>query len=177
MALEIEDGTGVTGANAYQDVAAAEALLATYGYTSLASIADNEVQESILVRGTLSIDASRHNAATYILKVNRTQGLFYPQYSCVDHITVLGIPSDIILASALRAEHIALTEFVSGPSKTAADIDPMITQIKVAEEVAVSRKAGVSDTVQSRRLDNFVRAVLGRLIRTESEGVAVAAWC
>lgn len=180
MALIIEDGTGVQSANAYQSAADCTALLADYGYSAFAGLATEALKETALIRGTLSVDTSRIRAARVLDPLNDNQGLFYPQAYVLEKDTVPivaltdRVPEMMILACALKAEYIALTDLVTGGADVAAaKLDPLVTEVEYANGVRVRRQPGESTSLVTRRLTSLIRSCLDRLIAIEEPGLAI----
>lgn len=78
MALTVEDGTGVAGAESYLSVADATARLTALGYTKFASLPSDTVREQALRLSSRSTDAA-FLARCRGFAVRETQGLAFPR--------------------------------------------------------------------------------------------------
>lgn len=117
MALTIEDGSGVSGANSYATAAEFAAYAAAYGLTIPATTAEQEV---LLRRAAAAMDALAWRGT----RTHRSaQALAWPRLGLVVHGDVLGsttIPGQIkagqmVLAAEIHADDLAPPEQVKGP--------------------------------------------------------------
>lgn len=81
ITLVVEDGTGVVGANAYDDAATAETWLTDEGYTAFAATSANQVR--LLTSATRAIEQQIvHSVTGWPLRED--QGLLYPRSATED---------------------------------------------------------------------------------------------
>lgn len=171
-----EDGTGVQAANTFQNLQSALDLIAGRGYTHFATI--NVFQENVLIRGTQSVNTSvsYNNVGT---PLNIEQGLYYPRTgypNCggVNSVSVgfrgsnlllatgpVEIPEDIKLASALKAEHIALSLFNS--NNEFADIPGNLKKFELAKGVQLEKFQGKLETGEQKELHGQIRGLIKKL--------------
>lgn len=159
VTVVVEDETGVTGANAYESVAAVETRLSDLGYTVLSSLASDDDKAAFVVRATRSLDRSLRNGARGRPRRD-TQGLFYPRayyYTMDRFVDVYTIPEEVKLASALKAEFLARRE---AATNQLASIPAGVTEVQFADGVRVKKTAGALRDVS---LDDLHIEVVGLL--------------
>lgn len=159
MALAIvkEDGTGLATANAYQELAEAQAVVDDWGVTAALTIAS-------LIEATAEVEANvRVRADTY--PKTATQALIYPAIYTDAQLRTSDdyeIPAGHVTAIALHAADLVR----STPASLLGDIS--IRELKAGlvnvELGTPSRSAGMSprvSTVLSKTLPPYVRTALG----------------
>jgi hypothetical protein len=82
MAFTVEDGTGLTTANAYVSVADADTYFADQGNAQWAAVANSTLKEQAIVRATSFLDAS-YRPKFIGRRKTREQGLSWPRYGAV----------------------------------------------------------------------------------------------
>lgn len=106
LTIVVEDGTGVTGANAYESVANTATRVADFGRTGFASLTADQ-QAAATYRGTLRLESALQNHRITGAKVSESQGLSYPRLNCyldgelADSTKVPGLVLDL---AALEAD-------------------------------------------------------------------------
>lgn len=176
--LVLEDGTGIEGANTYISLDDTLQKLANFGYQQFSSI--NVFQEPVLVRATSSVDASM-SYSHMGSPTNTDQGLYHPRIEfpiCDGNIhgsvnrrsdlltlsSIMEVPENALLVSALKAEFIALDEFDS--SNLFSDIPGNIKRVELAKGVQVEKFQG---RLQNGRLESLRRQITGLLQRLSNE--------
>ena len=164
--LIIEDGTGVVGANVYESLADTLSRLSKFGYSELSD--QNVFQENIMVRATASIDRSVRST-TFLCPIRLDQGLYYPRsegFSTISETlltSVIAVPDNVLLASALKAEYIALDEYdLTNPY---IDIPSSIQQVELAKGVHVRKFEGPTVLPKLRNVGTQISSLLRDLSR------------
>lgn len=170
-----EDGTGVEFSNTYQSLQSALNLISDHGYQHFTTI--NVFQENVLVRGTDSVNTSvSYNNMGTPLSVD--QGLYYPRsgYPSCGGINGVGIgfrsgvlllanpveiPENVKLASALKAEYIALSLFNS--NNEFADIPENLKAFEVAKGVRLEKYQGKLETGELKSLQDKITGLIKKL--------------
>lgn len=97
MALVVEDGSGVAGANTYADLATIEAYFTERGDTTFAA-ASTEAKEGAILRAMGYIETHRWRGQ----RVSITQSLAWPRVGCKTR-DFLEVPSDVVPVSVVYA--------------------------------------------------------------------------
>jgi len=151
--LVVEDGTGVVGANVYQDDTATSAQLSKLGYATYGDLPE-EVRTSVLVLATAAIDSSLRSTPDGV-PVNPSQGLYYPRGGGGGGVG--RIPESVPLACSLKAELWAIEEHGTDPLVS---IPPEVTEVSLAKGVKVVKKPGRVDSPKVRNLRSLIQGLL-----------------
>jgi len=92
MALVVEDGTGLSNANAYVAVADVDSYASAINYTAWASL-NTAQKEAAIIAATTYIDA---NFMFTGARVKATQALSWPRTGVTDRYEQISIPSNIV---------------------------------------------------------------------------------
>lgn len=141
VSIVVETGEGIAGANAYEAVASALTRLSDLGFTAFADLANDAARAVKLVMGTRSVDTSLHASARGTPK-RLSQGLYYPRagyYTLDRFVDTFGIPDDVILASALKAEFLAARD---AASNELASMPAGVLEVVYADGVRIKKAAG-----------------------------------
>lgn len=159
MALVLEDGSGVDGANTYALEADADAYFDMRGTTAWTDSAGDK--EGALVRGTAAIDAT-YRARFGGYKTNgRTQALQWPRTGVYD-AEGLPIASDEIPQEIIDATCEAALRELTSPGSMMPDLerDGAIKRIK-ADVVEIEYAGNASATTTFSLIDGILSGLLG----------------
>jgi hypothetical protein len=161
MAAIVEDGTGVTGANAYQSETDTASDLVSIGLGSYDSLSA-ELKTFALTSATAQVDAEVYAGCgekCYPDKIGEplspTQGLYFPRTSPYD-----GVPSQIVDAATLQAEIIARE---IEPAEGADYFPESVLEVEMAKGVRVKKAEGKLDSAIVSNLRSQVDAYLAML--------------
>lgn len=158
VAIVLEDGSGVVGANAYDDVATVATRLSDLGYGFFAA-ASPDNQAAYLVRGTASVDRSLKSAAAGSPR-EYSQGLYYPRayfYTTEGYVDTYVIPETVRLVSSLKAEFLARRD---APTNELSGIPAGVTEVEFADGVRVRKAVGV---LRDAALDDLHAEIVGHV--------------
>lgn len=175
MPMIVEDGTGVTGANSYSTVQAADDYFALFGGDAWTALTVPQ-KETALVRATQYIELvwSKIYPGT---KFKETQGLGYPRLLCC-HDTTPSFPAALVSACAEYAVRASAGPLAPDLEYDASGRQPTMKMEKVGpleEETRWANPTGLIVTPQFRPYpvpDSLMRSFLpaggvasGRVIR------------
>ena len=161
MALVIEDGTGVEGANAFQSVAATESQLGELGYVGFVGLADDAEKTGVLIQASKAVSRSLSSAPEGV-PASSLQGLYFPRScegarlnpdSSVAAGSAYAVPPDALLAASLKAELIALTD-PRFSTVLAGGVPEGVTEVTLAKGVSVKtngQRVDATETVRGLR--------------------------
>jgi len=128
MALTIEDGTGIAGADSYISVADAGVIAANFGW---ALPSDETTAEVALRNGAAYCDAFESRFAGY--RLSDAQGLAWPRvnaYKCYGD-NQIAIASSVVPAEMIKAQVAAAVQYAAGLDPRPNDSGQSIQENKV----------------------------------------------
>lgn len=148
MAFIPEDGTGVTGANSYCNVAYADAYFALAGNTTWAAL-DNTKKEQALYKGSQYIDIAWGSVFPGS-RWSETQGLAWPRKLCCND-AVPSFPGSLQTACCEYAVRASVAPLLPDPVFDESGRQPTLQKSKVGpleEEIRWSGSEGLGDHVE-----------------------------
>lgn len=157
--LIIESGAGVVGANAYESRGDTLARLDDQGFTALAGLTDDNLKDALIIRATSQINA-RMKARPFGSPLNPEQGLYFPR-----NWGGLSIPVEILTASALQAECLALpiAEPTTGIVSLLTKLPVGVTEVQVSDDTRMKVSAKGTSSVQERDLKADIEDLLNAI--------------
>lgn len=132
MPLTVEDGSGLSGADAYASVADADSYHATRGATVWAA-ADNVAKEAAIVRATTWVDATYRTRFPGARLNGRAQALEWPRRDARDAAGE-SIASDEVPREVAEATIEAALREIQAPNSLSPDVTPGQTKTLVQVE-------------------------------------------
>lgn len=176
VVLLLEDGTGITGANAYEDETDTATRLTDLVYAAFDAIVAADTQKAFVFRATRTVDrmikalAEDNQVFNWDTGLSQGQGLFYPRREADSP----RIPEDIKLASAYQAEILALEDNAStNPLEAVSALPTGVLEAELAKGVRIKVSG---NRIQSRAvedLSNEVTLLLTGLIDLELKDTPV----
>lgn len=118
MALSVEDGTGIVGADSYLDLSDARALAASFGLV----LPDDDTQAEVALRNGAAYVDMFEGKFSGTRKVD-DQGLSWPRdnaYKCYGSQTI-SIADDVVPSEMMKAQVYAASEYGAGSNPRPSD--------------------------------------------------------
>lgn len=157
MALTVEDGTVVSGAESYQTVAGADTYHSNRGNTSWAALTTAAKEQALRKATDYMTQAYRNRWKGY--RYDSTQALDWPRDYVVlgDHVINESLATNIVPDEVKAAcSELALR---ASTEELAPDLDPAVTSEEIGS-LSVSYAAGTSQTTTYRAIDMILKPYL-----------------
>lgn len=165
MAIVLEDGTGVEGANSYASVADADEYFSDRGSTTWSAGTPTTKAEA-LIRATAAIDATYGNRFTGYRSNGRDQELQWPRTQAYDQESYL-LPSDEVPTEVVKATFEASVRELAEPGSMAPDLERG-GQVKSLKAGSVAIEYG--DNADATTTYTLIDGILSGLLVTGDGG-------
>jgi hypothetical protein len=168
MALLVEDGSGVTGAESYIDIVFFEAFCSDWGL-SLPAAASTSDKEAALRRGSLIFD-SLYGSRFAGTPVSSSQGLVFPMTDLLDRrgFELPVLPLQVKQAAAVFARQELNSPMSMFPVVTPGKVKKSVEAGDVSVEYDVASISGMGFTVGSRPILSIVESILSPILSLAS---------
>lgn len=170
MAIVVEDGSGVAGAESYIDVTFFEAFCESWGL-SLPDDATTPEKEAALRRGSLIFDSlyGHRFAGT---PVSSEQGLMFPMGDLIDRrgYELASFPIQVKQAAAVFARQELTSPMSMFPVVTPGKVKKSVEAGDVAVEYDVSSISSLGFTSNSRPILSIVESLLAPILASSNVG-------
>jgi hypothetical protein len=145
MPLVVEDGTGVTGANAYADVAAVDTYFLNLANAVWAALA-TPAKEAAIIAATQYMDLVWSKVAPG-RKYKDTQGLAWPRLLCCEDTEPAVFPAALVTACAEYAVRASAGPLAPDPEYDASGRQPTMSKDKVGPLEEERRWLGIKQPI------------------------------